>query len=253
MSETRQQRRQAKRSHQQETGTPRRFYWAMGVLALAGVTLGVIGLLSSQGSPGSVVPGGVSAAAARAETQSFPSEYDTLGVSIGPLDAPVVVREFADYQCPACGEFAPTAKQVRQEYVASGQVRFILFDMPLSDVHPNALVAAQAARCAGEQGRYWEMHDALFENQAEWSPAPDPLGHFSNLAREVGVNGVELSQCVESGQTQAAVQQSYDFASAIGVRSTPTIVVGNVPLTGAQPYERVRSLIEEQLAQRAEP
>lgn len=251
MSKGRQQRRRAERTGEQEAGTPRKFYWAMGVLALAGVGLGALALLESPApAAGSASRAGSVASAAAAQQPEFPAQYDTLGVSIGPDDAPVVVREFADYQCPACGDFAPVAKQIRQEYVATGQVRFVLFDIPLTNVHPNALVAAQAARCAGEQGGYWEMHDALFENQNDWSPAADPLGHFSDLAREVGLDAVQLRRCVESGRMRTAVQQSYEFAIGIGVRSTPTIVVGNVPLTGAQPYERVRSVIEQQLAGR---
>jgi protein-disulfide isomerase len=244
-----------------ESGPVRWFYWGMGAVALAGVLLLIFALRSSPEEAEvrpvaqAATPAQRSAAPASAAIQDpqFPAQYDVRGVSIGPEDAPVVVREFADYQCPACGAFAPTAKRIRQEYVATGKVRFVLFDIPLTNVHQNALVAAQAARCAGEQGRYWEMHDALFENQDAWSPAADPLGLFSDYAREIGINAVELRRCVESGATRAAVQRSYEFAIGIGVRSTPTIVVGNVPLAGAQPYTRVRRLIEQQLAETRAP
>lgn len=240
-------------------GPGRWFYGGMAVLAVAGAAL-VFGALRPSDEPaaqnpdatGTAETAGTSVAAAPSTTQQaeFPAEFDTLGVSIGPDDAPLVVREFADYQCPACGAFAPAAKRIRDEYVASGQVRFVLFDIPLTNVHPHALVSAQAARCAGKQGDYWAMHDALFENQDEWSPTTEPLDHFAAYATDIGLDADALQRCVESEETREAVERSHAFAIGIGVRSTPSMLVGNVPVVGSLPYERVRGLIEEQLAAR---
>lgn len=256
--------------HRSGKGLGRWFYGGMAVLAVAGAAL-VVGALrptsdesaaqnpdatgttettGATAATGTAEAAGTSAAAAQNATRQaeFPAAFDTLGVSIGPDDAPLVIREFADYQCPACGAFAPTTKRIRDEYVASGEVRFVLFDIPLTNIHPNALVSAQAARCAGKQGDYWAMHDALFENQNEWSPASEPLGHFTAYAADIGLDAGELQRCVESEETREAVERSHAFAIGIGVRSTPSMLVGNVPIVGSLPYERVRGLIEEQLA-----
>lgn len=254
---------------QQPTDTPGRrpgqgpgrwFYGGMAVLAVAGAALVFVALRPTSDEPaaqnpdaaGSAETTGTSVAAAPSAAQQaeFPAEFDTLGVSIGPADAPLVIREFADYQCPACGAFAPAAKSIRDEYVASGKIRFVFFDIPLTKIHPNALVSAQAARCAGKQGDYWAMHDALFEKQDEWSPASEPVDHFAAYATHIGLDADELQRCVESEETRAAVERSHAFAIGIGVRLTPSMLVGNVPIVGSLPYDSVRGLIEEQLAAR---
>lgn len=256
--------------HQEDAPAPRRgpgrwFYGGIAALGVAGAALMLIALRPSIDEPGTrSVPAAATPAAAAPETAAadtpvtsappatqppaFPAELDTFGISIGPPDAPLVVREFSDYQCPACRAFSTTAKRIREEYVASGKVRFVLFDIPLTSIHPHALVSAQAARCAGAQGDYWAMHDALFDNQTEWSAAAEPVDHFVTYATDVGLDGDALQRCVASGETRAAVERSYAFAVQIGVRSTPSILVGNVPLVGSHPYERVRDLIEQQLA-----
>src|SRR5699024_7904752 len=100
--------------------------------------------------------------------QQLQQDYDRYGVAVGAVDAPVTIREFADYQCPACASFAPTAARIRNELVASGKVRFIFFDFPLP-MHDHAFAAAVAARCAGEQGQYWAYQEALFAKQQKWA------------------------------------------------------------------------------------
>jgi len=90
---------------------------------------------------------------------------------LGSKDAKVTLVEFTDYQCPYCGKHASsTGKQIKSDYIDTGKIKFVLKDFPLTSIHPNAFKAAEAARCAGEQGKYWEMHDKLFESQSEWSP-----------------------------------------------------------------------------------
>lgn len=256
--------RQQNDSGGRRSGARRWFYGGMTVLAVAGAALMFTALRPTGDEPtarnadaggAEAATAGTSTAAsvasepsARQQQAEFPAEFDTLGVSIGSNDAPLVIREFADYQCPACGAFSPATKRIREEYVASGKVRFIMFDIPLTNIHPNALVSAQAARCAGQQGDYWAMHDALFENQDEWSPASEPVAHFAEYATDIGLDADELERCVESEETRDAVERSHAFAIQIGVRSTPSLLVGDVPVVGSVPYERVRGLIEAQLA-----
>ncbi|MBI4539397.1 MAG: thioredoxin domain-containing protein [Gemmatimonadetes bacterium] len=161
------------------------------------------------------------------------------------------MREFADYQCPACGEFSHAMKALREEYVSRGQVRFVFFDIPLTTVHPNAVHAAEAARCAGQQERYWAMHDELFENQPEWSSEADPLELFARYAQRIGADAAEFRRCMASDRTLAAVQRSAAMAAQIGVRSTPTFLVDNAAFAGSVPYDQVRQLVEERLALRS--
>lgn len=198
---------------------------------------------------GSSATGGGRGEASEGDAQRFPSERDALGVSVGSPDAPVVVREFGDYQCPACAHFAGTVERLREELVASGAVRYVFFDLPLPSVHPHAVVAAEAARCAGRQEAYWPMHDRLFERQREWASAETPLPHFRRYAEELGLDPEALAQCVESGATEEAVRESRAFASRIGVRSTPTVLVGErvtseFAFSGSRSYEELRALVE---------
>lgn len=245
-----QRRRQAASTERQasapEVNTPgpvsHRFYWVMGAVALAGA-----GLLLAALRPAVRGTGGPPVAVADPPTPSFPTQYDSLGISLGPEDAPVTVREFADYQCPACRQFAPTMRQLREELVGSGQVRVVFFDLPITSAHPNALAAAQAARCAGRQGSYWAMHDALFEQQDEWAGMTDPGAAFRRYARDVGLDAGAFVDCLTSGATLSEVRRSAEFAGAIGVSSTPTVVVGDIGLAGVRSYAEVRSLIDAEL------
>lgn len=210
---------------------------------------------ADERASGEAAPSGASAGGGRAgegaegDARLFPSERDALGVSVGSPDAPVVVREFGDYQCPACAHFAATAKRLREELVASGVVRYVFYDFPLSSVHPHAIVAAEAARCAGRQEAYWPMHDRLFERQQEWSSAETPPSQFRRYAEGLGLDAEALAECVESGATEEAVRESHAFASRIGVHSTPTVLVGervtsDFAFSGSRPYEELRALVE---------
>lgn len=134
----------------------------VSVLILASIILGVFFLTAAPKPTSGELPVAVPGA------EAFPVELDQYGVSVGAEDAPVVVREFADFQCPACGAFAKASKRLKREYVDAGKVRFVYFELPLRQ-HQNAFPAAQAARCAGDQGAYWDMHDRLYDSQSEWS------------------------------------------------------------------------------------
>lgn len=178
---------------------------------------------------------------------NFDPANDQFGVAIGPADAKVVVREFADYQCPACGGFEPVLAQMRKDYVDTGKVRFVFFDFPL-DIHKNALVAAQVARCAGEQNHYWEMHDYLYAHQAEWGDLADPADKFVSYAGATGVEGSKLMSCIRTGATRQAVLRSQDFGNAYGLTATPTFAVNGKAHAGGISYADLKTLIDQQLA-----
>ena len=188
-----------------------------------------------------------SAAGAQQQTGEFPEQFDDLGVSLGNPDAELVVREFADYQCPACRAFSPTVKRLIAEYVESGRVHFVFFDFPL-DMHEHAVPAAEAARCAGLQDAYWPMHNALFDNQQQWAESDDPVEHFTDYADDIGIDGERLAECVREDTTLEIVEQNRQLAGRLGIRSTPTLVVGNTGLPGVTPWAEVAQAVERALA-----
>lgn len=175
--------------------------------------------------------------------QRFENEYDKLGVAIGDPDAPITIREFADYQCPACKSFEPTSKRIREELVASGQVRFVFFDFPLT-MHEHSTEASMAARCAGRQDKYWAYSEALFANQREWAQAADPMSNFLDLAVEAGINAERLKQCIVQGATADVIQRNRDLGEKIGLRATPTIMVGPKVFSGPVSYDRILNIVE---------
>lgn len=175
--------------------------------------------------------------------QRFESEYDKLGVAIGSPDAPITIREFADYQCPSCKAFEPTATRIRNELAASGKVQFIFFDFPLLQ-HEHAFEAAVAARCAGRQDKYWAYQEALYANQREWAQTTDPTSMFLDIALEAGLNTQRLKQCIAQGATRDVVQRSRNLGEKIGIRATPTVMVGSKVFTGAVSYDRILNIVQ---------
>lgn len=178
----------------------------------------------------------------------FPAALDRYGVSLGDPNAPVVVREFADYQCPGCATFAQSVQRLGQEYVAPGKVRLVFFDLPLSQ-HRNAMPAAMAARCAGDQDAYWRMHDLLFARQSRWSDAQDPQAMFADYARELGLDRNRFTQCMADSRHRADIERSRQAAQQLRVAGTPTVFVDNVRLTRPGWYQ-LAGVVERQLKER---
>ena len=135
----------------------------------------------------------------------------------GPDTAEVTLVEFGDYQCPSCAAYHPFVKEILNRYPK--QLRLEFHHFPLISIHPNSMAAAKAAEAAGEQGHYWEMHDALFEYQTQWAAAPDPKPVFAAIANRIGINGTILVQAMESPLIQqrilADVQQGESSVQAV--------------------------------------
>src|SRR5206468_10780677 len=119
--------------------------------------------------------------------------------SLGRADAPVTLVEFSDFQCPFCGRFfATTLPALKQDYIDTGKLRYVFRDFPLDQLHPNARNAAAAAHCAGEQGKYWEMHDTLYRNQRTLQ-----VEHLKGFALELSLNGNAFTTCLDGGKYAA--------------------------------------------------
>ncbi len=156
----------------------------------------------------------------------------------GSADAPITIVEFSDYQCPYCQRYVDeTYQRIIDDFVATGRVRYVFKDFPLEGLHPQASQAAEAARCAGEQDAYWEMHDRLFANQAQWGGQEAPLPVFLELGDGLNLDQDALQECLNSGRYQETVQQNLAEGLALGVTGTPTFFINGYPLVGARQYE----------------
>lgn len=175
----------------------------------------------------------------------FPEEKDRLGVRVGDPDAPVVVREFADYQCPACADFAKHHDRLMEEYVEPGKVRFVFFDLPLRQ-HRNAVPAAKAARCAQDQDAWKPMHDRLFERQEDWRNASEPQAVFTEYAVTLGMEERVFERCMGLDRTERRIRESRALAQELGVSNTPTLMVDDIPLTRVR-WSQLEALIEREL------
>jgi protein-disulfide isomerase len=178
---------------------------------------------------------------------AIPVEAENVAWSAGNPDAPVKIVEFTDYQCPFCQQYAmETFPTVFAEMIESGRVFYALKDLPLDELHPEAIVAATAVRCAGEQDRYKEMHDAVFANQAIWGGSGETaaVNVFIDLADEIGLDSNALVSCIELGEQRERVLANQQESFALGVSSTPTFYMNGYPLRGAQPYDVFNSVAE---------
>jgi protein-disulfide isomerase len=160
------------------------------------------------------------------------------------------VRVFADYQCPACGRFSDATERLKEEYVDSGKVRFVYFDLPLQQ-HDNAIPAALAARCAGDQSAYWQMHDQLFDMQTEWSGSGSPTDTFSRYANDLGLDERRFRRCMTTDLHIEEIEQSRRVAMQLRVTSTPTVLVDNVRLTRPG-WGQLSAVVERELADSAQ-
>ncbi|HEU5183421.1 MAG TPA: DsbA family protein [Gemmatimonadaceae bacterium] len=172
--------------------------------------------------------------------------------ALGRADAPITIVEFSDYQCPFCQRFfATTLLALKKEYVETGKVRYVFRDYPIDQLHPRARKAAEAAHCAGEQGKYWEMHDVLFRNSKDLA-----VPRLAEHARALDLDGAKFEECLSSGRHGARVERGITDAAAAGVQGTPGFVIGltktgdvieGTPVRGAQPLETFRQIIDRLL------
>ncbi len=159
----------------------------------------------------------------------------------GDPDAPIVVVEFSDFQCPFCASFSREVRpRIEERYISTGKVRFVYRDFPLMSIHPGALLAAHIANCAGEQGAFWQMHERIFAGmeRREWSSgSADDFRTFLKYAEELNLDAARVQQCVESNRYGPRIQSDMREAQQAGVRSTPSFLINGQLLVGAQPFE----------------
>jgi protein-disulfide isomerase len=183
--------------------------------------------------------------AAGAPTQQAARRYDipTAGFySTGPADAPITLVEFSDYQCPYCQRWHD---QVYDSLMAAypGQIRLVYRNLPLTQLHPQAMNAAESSLCAGEQNAYWQYHEKLFENSQLLS---DSL--YASLAAELGLDAAAFNDCMTEHKYKSQIEADMQFAIDLGVQSTPTFFINGLAVVGAQPLSAFQQVIDDELA-----
>lgn len=207
-------------------------------------------LEKGTGSVGAVAQGTGNQPVAPAQPPSTPVDVDITGAPVkGSQSAKVALVEFTDYECPFCGQlFTTTYPSIKKEYIDTGKIKYIVKDYPLTQIHPQAQKAAEAANCAEEQGKFWEMHDKLFANQKALL-----VDNLKSYAAELGLNTSQFNSCLDSGKMTAKVTQSATDGAKYGVRGTPASFVGIVEgntvkqateISGAQPFASFQAAID---------
>ncbi len=223
-----------KKSRKQARRT-RLFYVAIGVVAIAGVA--VVAYEATR-----------PAAAASQYDPSLPAVKSN-GYVLGSATAPLEVVEYADFECPSCGQFANIIEpDVRTNFVNTGKIRLRFIDFPL-DMHRNTWNASRAAACADEQGKFWQMHDAIFQAQDRWNgeATSNPDKVLKAIAKQIGLNSAQFDQCVDSHRTQAKVQAHYTIARDMHVQATPTFNVNGKLYPGLQTYDQFKKIVDNAL------
>lgn len=188
-------------------------------------------------------------------TEPLPSTTDVSGERFrGASSARVVIIEYGDFECEFCGQFErETYPQILKNYIETARVKYIYRDLPLH--HPHAMLAARASRCAGDQGKYWEMHDALFANQANLATE-----HITELAVSLGLDQGKFAACMASDRFTREIEASASQAQSLGMTGTPSFIIGTLQgdssttlridsrFVGAVPYERLSTDLDRLLA-----
>lgn len=229
-----------------------------------GATLGLIGVIAgftiattfnSSSAPTPIQAAGNASIPAQ---PSAPAPTGTAPeIGIGPVkgdaDATITLVEFTDFDCPFCARhFTQVYPQIIKDYVDTGKVKYEMRNLPLTGLHPNAQQAAEAAMCAHEQGKYWEMHDQLFAQASARTSVADPLTTYKQYASEIGLNAAEFDTCMANDDTVQAIQADASAGSAAGVDGTPGFwVIGpdgqTQQIVGAYPYDTFKAAFDSML------
>lgn len=209
----------------------RRFYILLGAVAVAGVVA-----LWTAARGGS--------ASRPANLAATPASDGFAGFTLGSDSAPVEIVEFSDFECPFCAQFAAVQMPtVRAQLIETGRVRWRFRDFPLPS-HRFARFAAHAAQCAGEQGRFWPMHDQLFFNHGWAQTGRDPARLFRELGQAAGLDAAAYDACMASGRHAGRIEASRLEGERLGVRGTPTFFVGGRLYSGGQNSDQLKRLVD---------
>ena len=166
------------------------------------------------------------------------------GYFLGNADAPVVITEYADYQCPGCQSFDLVQfPDVVRQLIETGRVRWRYRDFPLN-IHAFSRLAAHSAACADDQGKYWQQHAAIYQGQGNWSRESEPSGTFRDYAQKVGLDLTAYDACMMSAKYAGRIQASYDEGVRVGVDGTPTFLIGDRLYSGMSSSDAFKHVVD---------
>lgn len=224
-------------------------------ILIAGLMIGGAVLYTSSGSPKIAANTGT-AAIQQGAGGTGEQAGGVINVSadddavLGSSDAPVTIIEFSDFQCPFCRKlYKETLPQIKKEYLLTGKAKFVYRDFPLVQIHPGATPAAEGAECAKEQGKFWEMHDAIFDEQEKQGSGTVQFtaDDIKKWAAKIGLNASKFNQCLDSGKYKQEVEKDIADGSSAGVTGTPAVFVNGRIIVGAQPFATFKAIIDEEL------
>lgn len=184
------------------------------------------------------------------KTSDTASQTGTSNHTIGNNSKGITLVEYGDFQCPACGAVEPIIQQVREKY--KDQIVFQFSHFPLTQIHPNAMAAHKAAEAAGNQGKFWEMHDLLYQTQEQWKDSPNVSQFFEDIATQIGLNIDVYKVDVTSVEVNNVIDADIKAAQRIGATGTPTYVLDGVKITdNLNSLEAFTKLIDEAIAKKS--
>jgi len=226
-----------------------KFYWVLTAVAVVGIAAVGYAVGSNRMGKAATEPIDV-AGLDNMETLVAKA----VGVTKGDPAAPITIAEFADYQCPGCGDFALRVKpQLDLNYVATGQAKFVYYDFPLISIHAHAFLAARAGRCANDQEKFWEFQQVIFRNQSRWASKTDVIGDFVDYAGEAGADKDVFETCLRSDAHADVISANLRLGEELGIDGTPTVMVsmgrGMARRLMSFDFESIKAAVEEILAQ----
>lgn len=166
---------------------------------------------------------------------------------IGKMDSKVTLIEYGDYQCPGCASYHPTVKQVVEEY--KDKVKFQFRNLPLNQIHQNAIAAARTAEAADKQGKFWEMHDLLYENQQSWSSAENPKSMFEDFAKGLRLDVAQFNKDYASATVNDSINADISaFNETKAAKQTPTFFINGEKVSPGNSVESFSDLLDKALA-----
>ncbi len=205
------------------------------IVAAVGVFLTTVNSQAPAAAPAAKQSGSANGNVVQAASQATP----------GSSPAAVTLIEFGDYQCPACGSYYPVVKQIVNDF--KGQLNFVFRNYPLSQ-HQNAYIAAQAAEAAGLQGKFWEMHDMLYENQGAWAESSTPQDIFVQYAQQLGLNTDRFKSDMSSAAVKDKIDADIQYGDQLAVNATPTFFLNGQKIQNPQSYQEFSALIKAAVA-----
>ena len=214
---------------------PKAFYWLLGAIVLVGVAALSYVVSKPKSGPRDVI-----------ETADTANAGPAQGYLMGKVDAPVKILEFADFECPGCASFSVvTEPDVRSRIINTGLANITYYDFPLS-MHRNTLAASNAAACGDEQGKFWPMHDRIFQAQDEWNgeATDSPKPFFKRYAQEVGLDVAKWESCYDARKYQKRIGANLASGLRQGVNRTPSFVIGGKLYEGMASYDAMKAIVD---------